>query len=80
MNVETLPTPPLFYADLTKRGHGNRSTIWRRVQQGIMPKPRYFAGHACWTVAQIREVERCLWSDGPPATGYQHEKLAGAGE
>jgi len=48
----------LYYRDLVARGYGNRTTIWRKVKAGELPKPIDCGGRPAWP-----EVVMVEWLD-----------------
>ena len=47
----------LRYGDLTERGYGSRTTIWRAIALGSIPQPSNFMGRPGWTLETIEEFE-----------------------
>ena len=50
----------LKYKDLRDRGHGDRTTIWRKVKLGLFPQPVYDGDKPRWIDTEIDEYERSL--------------------
>jgi len=38
----------LYYKDLVARGYGSKSTIWRKVKAGKLPRPIDCGGRPAW--------------------------------
>lgn len=47
----------LRYHDLTERGYGSRTTIWRAIALRKIPPPSDFMGRPGWTLKTIEEFE-----------------------
>ena len=47
----------LRYGDLSARGYGSRTTIWRAIALGKIPPPSDFMGRPGWTLETIEEFE-----------------------
>jgi len=48
----------LRYRDLTERGYGNRTTIWRAIKDRRIPPPSDFMGRPGWLIDIIEEFEQ----------------------
>ena len=48
----------LRYGDLSERGYGNRTTIWRAIKGGLIPPPSDFMGRPGWLTETLEEFEQ----------------------
>ena len=48
----------LRYGDLTERGYGNRTTIWRAIKGRRIPQPSDFMGRPGWLLETIEAFEK----------------------
>ena len=46
----------LRYNDLTARGHGSRTTIWRNVKAGKFPPPRQIGDRPGWLEHEVDQA------------------------
>ena len=47
----------LRYGDLTERGYGSRTTIWRLIALNKIPPPCDFFGRPGWLLETLEEFE-----------------------
>ena len=45
----------LYYDDLVVNGYGSKSTIWRKVKAGSLPKPIDVGGRPAWPESVMTE-------------------------
>jgi len=48
----------LRYGDLTRRGYGSRTTIWRLIALNKIPPPCDFFGRPGWLLETLEEFEK----------------------
>ena len=50
----------LIYRNLEARGHGSAPTVWRKVRDGKLPRPKDYFGRPRWLEEEIEALERSL--------------------